>query len=260
VNHYGLMILIAPGAMDLDRIERSQMAISMLRPVAILNADAEHPSRDNTLIKVMLGLSAALLIFAPPPARAGDATAGHDYRPCKGYYALCSASICKPTGKHIRVNVTGDGTAIFPEVERKCPIFSGVARADVTGGNMQGSCEPPGPGQIWSLYFPKENIPQEINNWAVNGRGAKAPLQVCPKGLNLGSQTSNCFSFSCDSETFINGVPVASCHCPEGESFAGTQLPSQTVFATQAGQGIHSIVPRAPCPYPSRCSNHGSGG
>jgi hypothetical protein len=161
---------------------------------------------------------------------------GHDYRLCKGYYALCSASTCKPTGKHIRVNVTSGGTAIFPEVDCTCPIFSGVARADVTGGNMQGSCEPPGPGQIWSLYFPKDNIPQEINNWVASGPGAKAPLQVCPKSLNVGNETSNCFSFACDSETYVNDVPVATCHCPMGESFAGTPIPAQTAFASQAGQ------------------------
>jgi hypothetical protein len=101
------------------------MAISMLRPVAVLKSDTERRSSGNTLMKVMLGLSAALLIFVPSLARAGDVAAGHDYRLCKGYYALCSASICKPTGKHIRVNVTGGGTAIFPEVECTVRFFPG---------------------------------------------------------------------------------------------------------------------------------------
>jgi len=172
----------------------------------------------------------------PANAHAGDATEGHDYHFCRGYYALCSASVCKPTGRHITVNVTGGGTASFPEVECACPIFYGLAHADLTGGNMQGSCEPPGPGQLWSLYFPKDEIPQEINNWVQTGPEAKAPLQVCPKALNAGKQTANCFSFACDQETYINGVPVATCHCPMGESFAGTSLPEATAFVTQAGQ------------------------
>jgi hypothetical protein len=177
-----------------------------------------------------------LLVCAPALARADGAADGHDYQFCHGYYALCSASTCKPTGKHIRVNVTGGGTAIFPEVDCTCPIFYGLAHADLTGGNMQGSCQSPGPGQIWSLYFPKEKIPQQINNWVTTGREAKAPLQVCPKSFNVANETSNCFSFACDSETYINGVPVATCHCPMGESFAGTPLPAQTSFATQVGQ------------------------
>jgi len=108
----------------------------------------------------------------------------------------------------------------------------------LAGGNMQGSCEPPGPGQLWSLYFPREEIPQEINNWVPTGPEARAPLQVCPKVLNAGKQTVNCFSFACDQETDINGVPVATCHCPMGESFAGTPLaaaPCQAMPASASG-------------------------
>ncbi len=222
----------------------------ILRIIAILKSAAERAANGDTLAKARFGLSALLLVLAPAAAEAGDAAGGHDYRLCGGYYALCSASTCKPTGKHIRVNVTGGGTATFPEVACTCPIFSGVARADVTGGNMQGSCESPGPGQIWSLYFPKANIPQEINNWVPTGPGAKAPPQVCPKNLDAGNGISNCFSFACNSETYINGVPVATCHCPMGESFAGTPIPPRTAFATQVGQGDQQFCFRHPVSVP----------
>ena len=131
-----------------------------------------------------------------------------------------------------------------------CPIFYGVAHADLAGGNMQGSCEPPGPGQLWSLYFPREEIPQEINNWVPTGPEARAPLQVCPKVLNAGKQTVNCFSFACDQETDINGVPVATCHCPMGESFAGTPLAAATAFVTQAGQRDTRICLQRPASIP----------
>ena len=43
----------------------------------------------------------------------------------------------------IKLNVTGGGTAFFPEADCTRPIFSGEAIADLTGGNMQGSCKPP---------------------------------------------------------------------------------------------------------------------
>jgi hypothetical protein len=32
----------------------------------------------------------------------------------------------------------------------------------LSGGNMQGSCEPPGPGQIWSAYQLRPDIPQAL--------------------------------------------------------------------------------------------------
>ena len=69
-------------------------------------------------------------------------------------------------------------------------------------------------------------------------RGAAPPL-FCPKSPPLGNQLVNCFSFLCDSLTYIPGadVPVATCHCPIGESLAGTPVPPHTAFLTQAGQG-----------------------
>jgi hypothetical protein len=220
--------------------------MSTLRLLAIFKRAASG----YTLRKLLFSLSAVLLVFAPPVAHADGASGGHDYQFCNGYFALCAASTCKPTGKHIKVNVTGGGTAIFPEVDCTCPIFSGPALADVTGGNMQGSCEPPGPGQIWSLYSFKTHIPQKINDWVPTGPEAASPPQVCPKSLGVGNQISNCFSLACDSLTYINGVPVATCHCPMGESFAGTPVAPQTAFATQAGQGNKEFCSQHPVSVP----------
>ena len=58
-----------------------------------------------TFSMVIFGLAAALLVFAPPTARAGGvAEAIPDFRFCEGYFALCAASTCTRTGKQIAVN------------------------------------------------------------------------------------------------------------------------------------------------------------
>jgi hypothetical protein len=196
----------------------------------------------------MLSLGATLLIASTSVGRVAAAD-DHDYQFCNGYFALCAASTCTPTGKTITVNVTGGGTAIFPEAVCTCPIVSGVAIADVNAGNMQGSCEPPANG-IWSLYTPKLHIPQAINEWVSTGRQALAPPLFCPKNLNLGAKLVNCASFACDSQTYINGVPVATCHCPIGESFAGTPVAPHTAFVTQAGQGDPEFCAEHPVSVP----------
>jgi hypothetical protein len=100
------------------------------------------------LLNAALGLSAIQLMCSATDrvAQAADevaqASAEHEFRVCHGYFALCAASICQPTGKKIKVNVSGDRKALFPEADCTCPIFSGEAIADLKGGNMQGSCEP----------------------------------------------------------------------------------------------------------------------
>ena len=172
---------------------------------------------------------------------AGEAlAAGHDFRICEGRFALCAASICKETGGSITVNVTGGGTASFPEVDCTCPIFSGPGVADLNGGNMQGSCEPPS-GQIWSYYQVRRHIPQEINDWSRRRSQSLAPPLICSANLQLGNKLANCFSFACDRAGEINGVPVATCHCAEGESLDGTSVPANNAFVTQAGQGNEQI-------------------
>ncbi|HTV44335.1 MAG TPA: hypothetical protein VMF05_03380 [Stellaceae bacterium] len=187
------------------------------------------------LIKAAFGL-ATMLVAGAATGRPAAAVERHDFRICTGYYALCAASTCTPTGKTITVNVASGGTAKFPEVECTCPIESGDAIADVDGGNMRGSCATPGPGTVWSLYSPKKEIPQAINQWVTTGPGAEAPLLYCAKEFNLGAQIANCFSFACNNERYINGVPVASCYCPLGESPSGTMVAPHTGFVTQAGQ------------------------
>ncbi len=182
--------------------------------------------------------------------RAAAASGGHKVRFCNAYFALCDASTCKPTGKTVTVNVTGGGTAEFPEADCTCPIVYGRAVADLNGGDMQGSCKPPGADGVWSLYSTLDHIPQKINGWAQSGRAAQVIPQLCPKSLNLGHQSVNCWSFSCDSETYINGVPVATCHCALGESFEGTAVPPHTAFWTNAGQGNPDFCAQNPAAVP----------
>ena len=187
----------------------------------------------NKLSALVFGLAAVLLLFAPPTARSGGAAEVYDFQICHGYFALCAASTCTPTGKQITVKTATGGTATFPEADCTCPVVLGPSIANLAGGNMQGSCEPPRPDTIWSTYQPRPNIPQALTDWVP----APAPPLFCPKRLGLGNQLVNCFSFLCDSQTYINNAPVVTCHCPIGESLAGTAVPPHTAFLTQAGQG-----------------------
>jgi len=177
-----------------------------------------------------------LLLVAPPTASPGRAQEVYDFQICHGYFALCAASTCKPTGGQITVRTATGGTATFPEADCTCPVILGPSIANLAGGNMQGSCEPP-PDTIWSTYQPRPNIPQALTNWVPTLPEAAAPPLFCPKSLGRGNQLVNCFSFKCDSQTYINNVPVVTCHCPIGESLAGTPVPPRTAFLTQAGQG-----------------------
>ena len=192
--------------------------------------------RGNGLSRVVFGLSVVLLAFAPPAAHPGRAAEFYDFQICHGYFALCAASTCKPTGGQITVRTATGGTATFPEADCTCPVILGPSIANLAGGNMQGSCEPP-PDHIWSTYQPRPNIPQALTNWVPTPPEAAAPPLFCPKNLGLGNQLVNCFSFQCDSQTYVNNVPVVTCHCPIGESLAGTPVPPRTAFLTQAGQG-----------------------
>lgn len=159
-------------------------------------------------------------------------------RHCPGPYALCEASICRPTGRMISVNVAGSQTqAQYPEAECVCPIFPGPAIADVNGGNMQGNCDPPGQNQVWSLYSPKDHVPQEINNWSRRPADSLVAMQLCPSRLGLGKAFANCFNFSCTiDEHPRNGVRTATCHCPLGEKQDGGPIDLDTAFVTPAGQ------------------------
>jgi hypothetical protein len=215
-----------------------------------------HKSRravsGNTFSKVVFGLAGVLLVFAPPTARPGAAAEFYDFQICGGYFALCAASTCTPKpGQTITIRTATGGTATFPEADCTCPVILGPSIANLAGGNMQGSCEPPpsppGPGgQIWSTYQARDNIPQELTNWVPTLPEAAAPPLFCPASLGLGNQFVQCFSMLCDTETWVNNVPVVTCHCPIGASQAGTPVPPATAFLTQAGQGDPETCARNP--------------
>jgi hypothetical protein len=189
------------------------------------------------LSEIAFGILIFLFAFAPPTAPRSAAAESYNFRICHGYFALCAASTCKPTGGQITVRTATGGTATFPEANCTCPVILGPSIANLTGGNMEGSCVPKAPGHIWSTYQPRPNIPQEITNWVPTLPQAAAPPLFCPKTRNLGNQLVNCFSFDCDTQEYKNNVPVVTCHCPIGESLAGTPVPAHTSFLTQAGQG-----------------------
>ena len=122
-----------------------------------------------------------------------------------------------------------------------CPVFTGVALADVNGGNMQGTSDlPPQPPlpqttPIWSLFATQSEIPQ-APNWDPT---TSATPQICPAKLNLGDKSVNCFSFACDTETVMpSGVPVVTCHCAQGESFNAQPVPAHTAFGIQSATKV----------------------
>ncbi len=123
---------------------------------------------------------------------------------CHGDFALCAAASCTPTGGTIKVNGKK-----FPAALCECPILNGWSIADLNGGNMTGSCDPP-PNGVWSLYFPLTEIPQEFTMppWQTV---AATPL-VCPGGN--ASAYAECFSFACVLDGSVNGQPLAKCRCP----------------------------------------------
>jgi hypothetical protein len=193
----------------------------------------------NTWSKVVFGLTTVLLVFAPLTARPGgaaEAAPGRnplDLTVCSGYFALCAASTCTPTGNKIAVNtITGD-TRKFDEADCTCPVVLGESLADLAGGNMQGSCEPPGPGQLWSEYQIRLGIPQAITNWVPHlPEDLAGPPQTCS-----GNQYAQCYSMACDDEHYINNVPVVTCHCAIGATLFGIPARPDSSFTILAGQG-----------------------
>lgn len=161
---------------------------------------------------------------------------------CNGDFALCAASPCTPTGGQIKVN-----GSTFQEASCICPILRGPAVADITGGNMKGSCAAPeAPGGIWSLFAPREHIPQAITNWSRVPSKSAAKILICPASLNLGEQMVNCFSFACTEIKPIHGVKVADCRCPIGVGLLNAPQPPATTFGTLAGQGDRNYCAKHP--------------
>jgi hypothetical protein len=155
---------------------------------------------------------------------------------CRGSYALCAASTCTRTAGTIDVN-TATGTNTFPAASCTCPVFDGPAIADPQGGNMKGSCAPPGRGQVWSLYWPKKHVPQAANNWSRKPAETALSLQLCSSTDNVGATFANCFSFACTLDLKRqHGVQTATCLCPLGEDLEGNAVDPATAITTPAGQ------------------------
>ena len=155
---------------------------------------------------------------------------------CDGEYALCAASTCKPTGK----TITGSNGIPYPEVECRCPILNGRAIADTTAGNMKGSCVATDSNHVWSLFAPKLFYPQEASNFSPWPWKQKATVQKCDASLNLGAQSSNCFSWNCTKGA--DGIAI--CSCPTG------QVVAATTFLTEAGQGNPEACSQYPVSLP----------
>ena len=207
---------------------------------------------------LLSSLIGAILLAVPQVMSQGTV---EGFRLCPGDFALCAASICTPTGGKIAVK-TAEGQRDFPEAECICPIFRGPSIADVNGGNMgiplgPGNCTAPTivngmpvDDGIWSLYSPRGHIPQEINDWSRRRKLSAAPPNFCPGDTT--DTFANCFSFACVRAGEINGVKVATCFCPTGESLTGTKVTPGTGFGTQAGQGNEAICSQIPvgAPFP----------
>lgn len=185
----------------------------------------------------------SLLVLAPGESRAAPKS-NTDIMLCKNVqYALCAASTCKKTGKKMAVNTPEGGTRDFPEAECTCPVLPAGdtgAFANVNGGNMQGSCEPP-PNGVWSLYQNLNNFPQKIYGWNYHDSAINS---TCTADLKLGEKFVNCWSFSCDKIRTVTSedgtqVTLATCHCPIGEDVLSA-LPTKpkTGFVTRAGGAL----------------------
>ena len=184
----------------------------------------------------MIALFLALLLQSPAPPT-GVTT-------CSGEFALCAASTCTPVldsqgqQKMIQVRVAGGGLASYPEMSCVCPILKGKSIADVNSGNMRGSCAAPSKNGVWSLYSFRQHIPQASNGWATSPL-AKTQVtgQVCAGAPNVSAPVVNCFSFACSPAKSINGVKLADCRCPLGETLNGGPVAVGQGFITDAGQG-----------------------
>ena len=119
-----------------------------------------------------------------------------------------------------------------------CPILKGKSIANVNSGNMRGSCAAPSKNGVWSLYSFRQHIPQASNGWATSPL-AKTQVtgQVCAGVPNVSAPVVNCFSFACSPAPSINGVKLADCRCPLGETLNGGPVAVGQGFITDAGQG-----------------------
>ena len=160
---------------------------------------------------------------------------------CKGKFALCAASTCRPTG---RTMTTNDGNT-YPEMSCTCPVLDGYSIADLTMGVMQGTCAVDDPNtQVWSLFAPRIFYPQEASDFVQTPKSAtKATVQSCPG--ELAPESVNCFGMMCTYDTDLtNGTQTATCTCPSRQIEKGTE------FLIEAGQGDPQYCARHPVSAP----------
>ena len=191
--------------------------------------------------RILVLLMPLLVVWSLPAAAAQSIT---DIAICKNInFALCAASTCEETGRKIAVNTPEGGTRNFNEAKCTCPVLPAGdtgAIANLTGGNMQGSCaSPDGTSKtVWSLYAAATSFPQKNYGWNVHDAKLNT---TCTADLNLGRKYANCFSFSCKNIRKVKSqdgteVTLADCYCPLGEDvFSALPTKPNTGFFTEAG-------------------------
>ena len=172
--------------------------------------------QEENMNKIVIGAIVAAILIA---VFFQQASANPKITICKGQFALCAASACKPTGGTI-TNQNGD---TFPEVKCTCPILYGDNIADLSAGNMT-SCEPTDENSVWSTFWPRFDYPRQQNDFSHNEAQMKGNIVECPASLKQGHKASNCFSWNCKIDK--NGVAI--CSCPMG------QEPPETAFLIES--------------------------
>jgi len=159
-----------------------------------------------------------------------SAAQAHILAICTGEYALCAASPTTPTGKTMKVN-----GKTFKEGMAVCPVLTGTAVANLN--LMNGSCNAPGPGKVWSLF----GVPA-VTNYPQQPTWATAPAQF--RSFTIGTTPttgmSNMWSFPCDVQAQkVNGVKLASCYGPIMESpWTNNHVKPGQIGFTQAAEGV----------------------
>jgi hypothetical protein len=177
-----------------------------------------------------LFLALAALLTPATSVHAGDTVMF-----CHQEFALCAASAATPTNKQIAVNAADGTVVMYPEAVAVCPVLHGPSVANVSGGNMKGSCAQPGPNQVWSLYQVREKFAQ-APTWA---RNTPAVPRTFVTGGTPTTSISNMFSFACTKtkRARLFGPMLANCYGPISEDVQGAPVAVGTKVITQAPTG-----------------------